>query len=500
MLLSNSAQIRNADRIQIDEHHFPGILLMEEAGKLATGRIVSLYPNQNDFLILVGPGNNGGDGLVIARYLYLQKKNVKIVYSHSPERYKGDAKINYDIITQLPVNQSIYQGDSLYKLLKDIPNSPILIDALLGTGIQSALRGTVADLINLFKETELPVVAIDLPSGLNANTGEQINEVIPADYTLTFQLPKICQFVTPASLACGKTEIIDIGIWPSVIEKLGIKRRLLDDSFVEKHSISRKKDDHKGSFGHVLIVGGSKDMAGAITLAALAAVRSGVGLCTVFTPEACRQTVFTHCPEAMCMGIEGNLTDSLERFKEALVGKSAVVFGPGMGINTDTIEFLKKALPFVKVPILLDADALNILAQTPNLWGNLNSQCVLTPHPGEMRRLVPGVDVINQKLESAEKLASEKQVNLVLKGAGTIVALADGHSFVNTTGNPGMATGGSGDVLSGVIGSLMAQGIEPGIAAGLGVYIHGLAGDEAIKKAGMAGLTAMRLTESIKLY
>ncbi|MCB0842679.1 MAG: NAD(P)H-hydrate dehydratase [Bacteroidetes bacterium] len=501
-LLSNSEQIREADRIQIQDYQFPGILLMEEAGKQSAERIAQLFPEQKTFLILAGPGNNGGDGLVIARYLHLWGKEVKVWFSHSSEKYQGDAKINFDILSHLSVEQHIYQGESYQEMTESFSQPPLVVDALLGTGIQSKLRGTVAELISMFADTRLKVVAVDLPSGLNADTGELVNEVIPADVTLTFQLPKICQFITPASEKCGKVEVIDIGIWPNVINQLGIKRRLIDSLFVSENLISRKNNSHKGSYGHVLLIGGSSNMSGAISMAARAAVRSGVGLCTVYAPALCQPIVLTHAPEAMC--IKGKSSDFLcfqdvEECLSHLKGKTAVVIGPGLGWNEDTRAFFQSILPYIKVPLLIDADALNLLSESEALWANLPDQAVITPHPGEMKRLMPEWDVQSKRLEGAEQLAVEKKVVVVLKGAGTIVSQPDGVSMVNTTGNPGMATGGAGDVLSGMIGALLAQGYRAGEAAAVGVWLHGRAGDEAIKKVAMAGLTAMRLIECIHL-
>lgn len=502
MLLANSQQIRNADRIQIEERGFPGILLMENAGRLCAEHLQRKYATQQSFLILAGPGNNGGDGLVIARYLHLAGCEVQVLLSHTPERYQGDAAINYRIISELPIPLLFRAEENPEDIVASFAESPVLVDALLGTGINDELREPVAGIIAEFRAMELPCVAIDLPSGLSADTGEPINEPIPAEMTLTFQLPKVCHCVTPAAMFCGEVITLDIGLWPEVIEQLNIQRWLIDQDHWAQHQQRRTRDAHKGLFGHVLVAGGSRHMAGSIAMTAFSALRAGAGLATVVTPGSCRQTVLNHVPEAMVLGAgdEDMFTlgvAAIEIFDQALAGKQAVCLGPGLSRETDTHEFLEAVLPMIQVPLVLDADALNLLAEAPELWAMIPEKTILTPHPGEMKRLT-GLDTVNQRrLESAERLAQDRQVTVVLKGAGTIVATPDGRSFVNTTGNPGMATAGSGDVLTGVIGSLLAQGYAPETAATLGVYLHGQAGDRARATHGTRGLMAMDLARAL---
>lgn len=493
MYLANSTQIRRADQIQIEEFEYPGIILMETAGRLTAEKILAYYPEQKYFLILAGPGNNGGDGLVIARYLYLAGKKVRVIFSHSPERYQGDALINYQIMAKLGITALVWEGEMAHE-----PESPVIVDALLGTGIQAGLRGSIAEIIGHFRANDYPVVAVDVPSGLSADSGACINEVLAAEYTFTFQLPKVCHVVTPASNDCGTMEVLDIGIWPRIISQLNISRFLTTDDFVQGEKISRKSDSHKGNFGHILIVGGNAYMAGAIALAAAAAVKSGVGLCTVLSPEPCRQTVLTHSPETMCRSTSGNYLSETDApvFAELIEGKDAVVIGPGLGNNPDTRAFFRKILPLVKVPLVLDADGLNILSENPDLWAYISPQTVITPHPGEMKRLSGRDDVNDYRLEVAEEMAAKHQVQVLLKGKGTIIALSDGATWVNTTGNPGMASGGSGDVLSGLIGGLCGQGYSPGMAAVTGAFLHGKAGDIAAEKYGYEGVTAMRIVDN----
>ncbi len=500
MLVANTAQIREADRIQIKEKHFPSILLMESAGRQAADKIIALYPQQQYYLVLAGPGNNGGDGLVIARYLHLAGKQVQVLLSHGSDRYRGDASINYSILRQLPVSVEMYTHEEVEKCLEQFSHRPVLIDALLGTGIQSRLRAPIKDIIRFFRPLTLTTVAIDLPSGLNADTGEAINEVLNADVTLTFQLPKICHYVTPASSECGEIITFDIGIWPEVIDRLDIKRSLINDAFVRKTYLHRKSDAHKGDFGHVLIIGGSKNMAGAIAMTAYACVKAGVGLCTVVVPESCRTAVNMLCPEAMCMGLAGEnhdfLTPSAIQEIEAIMGgKSAILLGPGMGLALESSQFIKTLLPKIEVPLVVDADGLNHLAANTDLLASLPSGCILTPHAGEMKRLSQQKKVHKKRLEIAESFSKTYNCITVMKGAGTLVSLPSGGTYINISGNPGMASGGSGDILTGIIGALLGQAYEPETAAPLGVYLHGKAGDAICQQIGAAGVTATAMAD-----
>ena len=502
-LLANANQIRRADQIQISEYDFPGVILMENAGALTAARILEIFVAKSDFLVLAGPGNNGGDGLVIARHLHLAGKNVKLLLSHEAGRYQGDALINWEILRHLPVEVRQWNEKTGPEMLKSFPHPPLLIDALLGTGIESQLRAPISAMIEFFRDQALETVAIDIPSGLNASSGELINEVIPATHTFTFALAKICHYLHPASEFCGMVEVVDIGIWPNVIDTLDIKRRLVDHDWARTYLRQRPLHGHKGTFGHVLLVGGSRDMAGAMSLSALAALRGGAGLVTVFGPESVRLPLLSNVPEAMCLAMpdqpHGGLGEAdAEAFTEALKGKDAVVIGPGLGANTETLNFLKKILPQIHLPTVIDADGLNLLALDPSLWESLPETCILTPHPGEIRRLLTSPNAITHRLEAAEKLARDKERIVILKGRHSLSCLPDGSTFVNLSGNPGMATAGSGDVLAGLLGALLAQQYPASIAAPLGVWLHGYAGDQAVKHWGQAGLSASEIANAIR--
>ena len=490
MFLSNAEQIRDADQIMIQEMDFPGILLMEEAGRQAAQKIMELYPDKKDFIIIAGPGNNGGDGWVIARYLHIWGKHVQVYCSYDPLMLQGDARINFDIVRHLPIAYGIWNPQHSDRML-DEGNPPVLVDALLGTGIRESLRDPIATMLSYWREKSLPVVAIDLPSGLSADTGTMINHVLPAEHTLTFQLPKICHHVYPAAGMCGEVHVLDIGIWRPVIERLAIQRKVLDNRFVREVYRPRSANTHKGTFGHALVVGGSNSMSGAVAMTAEAVMRSGAGLCTVLCPAGCANTLMVRTPEVMCLEGEGPFFsgEDVAGFLDLLPGKDVLVIGPGMRQESATLEFLECILEEIEVPVVLDADALNLLAQMENYESFLGPETVLTPHPGEMQRLI-GDPVQEQRLEFAEQFSKETASILVLKGAGTLIALPDGRTYVNPSGNSGMATGGSGDVLTGIIGGLIAQGYAPSEAAPLGVYLHGVTGDQLAIGGGMEGILA----------
>lgn len=496
MYLANTDQIRMADQQMIEGRGFPGILLMEAAGRKSAEYILTHFPEYSHYLILCGPGNNGGDGLVIARYLKWAGKSVEILLSHPAENYQGDAKANWEALQPFEVPSSNWDAAKP----PIIPQNTLLVDALLGTGIASGLRGAPAEIIAYFRPMGLPCVAVDLPSGLSADTGKMLNEPIPALATITFQVPKICHFTTPASVPCGKIVVADIGITPAVMANLGIRRKLITPD--QLTTLSRPKDGHKGTFGHTLLVGGSTEMPGSIAMSAQAALHAGAGLSTSAIPAGAAFGFWNQCmPEIMAKPYGSAETHQLDGEAAAwltdhLKGKNAIAIGPGLGQSQGTRAFLSTYFPIhpASIPLVLDADALNLLAEKDADWNILPPNTIITPHPGEMMRLAGNEEVKTNRMEVAEAFAKEKNVIVILKGQGTIIAFPDGNTWVNPTGNPGMGTAGSGDVLTGTLAGLLAQGYSPEQAAISGVYVHGLAGDLAAAQFGQAGVTATRIS------
>jgi NAD(P)H-hydrate epimerase len=504
MRVTNNAQIREMDRIMVEEYQYPSLLLMETAGRKAAERILALYPAISRFLICCGPGNNGGDGLVVARYLQQAGKTVWLVFAQPADKFKGDAETNYKIVERSDLDHAVFAEVSDAQLSQFLHRGTIIIDAILGSGLQGELREPAASMLAHLRNKPNSVVALDMPSGLLGDTGAVLSRPLKCEYTLTFQLPKICHYVSPASQYCGRVETIDIGIYPSIEERLGLRTHLTTSDLIAEWYRPREQTTHKGNYGHVLFAGGSKGMAGSVAMATQAATEMGCGLCTAFIPGAISCAFHRTTLENMSIPYGTDYTPQLNEtaadvFGTYLADKSAVGIGPGLGNSADTQAFMRNALPLISCPKVLDADALNILTACPDLWEQLGEQTILTPHPGEMARLMDQQtqEIQQRRLEYALQLARERNVIVVLKGAGTIVAAPLGEAYFCQHGNPGMATGGAGDVLTGAITGLLAQGYTPLQAAVIGVDLHARAGDTIARQNGLEGVTATKIMRSL---
>lgn len=492
MLLSNAAQIRRADQIMIEEYNYPGLLLMETAGRKAAEFIIGMCSGIETILVLAGPGNNGGDGIVIARYLHQAGLPVKLLFSAPPENLAGDAAINFKTIENVDLPWTVWPDAPKFNFGID----SLLVDAMLGTGVSTPVRGPVAEMIKAFSPQYGPVVAIDIPSGLNVDTGLVHTPPILADVTLTFQLPKIAHAVSPAAHQCGEVVVVDLNIWPQVIDDLGITRHWVNGELVKELLEPRQWSGHKGTYGHALLIGGSNQYPGAIALSGHAALHVGAGLSTVAAPKNCHCAVFGIGPEAIFHQLEGETVTSedLLPLLELSEGK-AIGLGPGWSTVPPVKAFFLAYLEKIDWPIVLDADALNLLAET-QCWDLVPAMSILTPHPKEMQRLLQLDAIPEDRLEAAESLARQRDVIVILKGSGSIIA-SPTNTWVNSTGNPGMGTGGAGDVLTGMVTGLLAQGYDPEPAAIIATYLHGLAGDWASANFTGVGVTAGRILASI---
>ncbi len=499
MYITLSNQIQYADRIMAEEYAYPSLLLMENAGRVSSEIILNYYPDTHRFLILCGPGNNGGDGMVVARYLQKAGRMVKILFALDPSHYKGDCAINFQIIKKSGIPFYVFDNAFVSRIYQHVADT-IIIDALLGTGT-NGVREPINSIINQFRTIPNSVIAIDLPSGLNPDTGSITFPPLKCELTIALHLPKVCHYVTPASNFCGEVKVVDIGIYQHVIEKLDIQYHLITQTLLQAWYKPRSKDTHKGDYGHVYLAGGSKGKAGAIALATRASIESGAGLSTAFIPSAAACAFHRRNLEGMSisygMGSVAYLNEpSAEVFASYLEGKSVVAIGPGLGNNSETYAFMVKALSLVKrsgLPLILDADAINILADHSELWEHVPANTILTPHPGEMSRLLKVADIQSKRLEYTLQFAKEKNIIVVLKGAGTIVATSDGQAYINGTGNSGMATAGAGDVLTGIIAGLVAQGYSLKQAAIMGVAFHAKAGDIVANLYGVEGVSASKI-------
>ncbi|MCD6363782.1 MAG: NAD(P)H-hydrate dehydratase [Synergistetes bacterium] len=505
MKLLTAEEMREIDRFAIEELKIPGIILMENAG-LRT--LIGMQKVVQDILhrkvlIVAGKGNNGGDGFVIARHIFNQGGSVKIALCASFSEVKGDARINLEIAQNMGIEIiEVSKKEDLNALLRE---SDLIVDALLGTGIKGAVKGFFAEIIEEINSSGRPVVAVDLPSGLEASTGKVHGPCVKANWTFTMCLPKIGLWLYPGAYYAGKIFVVDISVPPWVWEEhFDVKRELLTIPDIErKLPLHRDPQSHKGDFGRVLVIAGSRGFTGASALASMAALRIGAGLVYLAVPESLNDIMEVKLTEVITIPVSdsGGAFDirSLLELREHLERSDVIVLGPGIGTSPPTKTFVWKLLEEAKKPMVIDADGLNCLVGHLDLLRNYASNLVITPHPGEMARLigVKSYQVQEDRIGIAERFAQEYGTTVVLKGARTIIASPDGRTFINPTGNPGMATGGTGDVLTGMIGGLIAQGLDPVDASCVAAFIHGLSGDIASMKKGEIPLVASDLLEAI---
>ncbi len=505
MKLATASEMQQLDRTAIEEHHIPGKELMENAGRGTyefmideLGTVVG-----KSAVIFIGPGNNGGDGLVIARYVHESGGYPFLVYLVSPDKLKGDTAHNFRIVSQFGLPHRVIEtAQDLESVFQEIQNlidiRPVwaVIDALFGTGLQRPVEGlfsSAVKLVNKFHdEMDIPVVAVDIPSGLNSDTGLPLGICVRADLTATYGLAKPGHFTHGGNGLVGKLQVVDIGIPPQVVNDAGLNGEALDRDILKLLTV-RKTATHKGNYGHLLVVAGSEGKTGAAILCAHGALRLGTGLVTQVVPHRLNPIFESSLIEAMTVPLPHSETyfsdHDLEFIVDNLQGKSAVVIGPGIGTAGETRDLVVKLYQSIEIPMVVDADALNLLASDPEAMSDPPGPRILTPHPGEMSRLT-GLSTKNIQAGRLKTIRhftdsmniAASNVTVVLKGAGTVICDPGGSWAINTTGNPGMATGGMGDVLTGIIGGLLAQGLKPASAARLGVYIHGLAADKLAVK------------------
>ncbi len=507
MWLVTPKQMRDLDRRTIEEANIPSTTLMERAG---TGVVTSLLQHFGSLkgkrvVVYCGKGNNGGDGLVVARLLQNKGAHLKVILFAPFKELSNDAKTMYRRLTKNAKPSQILVLPSQKKLESWTEEAHVLIDGLLGTGISSSVRAPYISAIQTLNASRAYTVAIDIPSGLDGQTGAILGSAVEADLTVTFGCPKIGLYIRDAIDLVGQIEVVDIGIPPKFIHDLVLRSRLLTQESVCTLIPPRLPSAHKGTFGHTGIVAGSPGKTGAPSLAGLGALRVGTGLVTVATPQSVTPIVEAKLLEIMTMAIPETPKHllgptayrTLLRFCQ---DKSAVAIGPGMGIASSSTKLLIQLLPEIDVPCVLDADALNNLISHLHVFSHMKHTPILTPHPGEMARLLgtrSPKKVNEDRVGIAKAFATTHQVILVLKGANTVIANPQGEIAICPRGNPGMASAGMGDVLTGMISGLLAQGLTPWNAAKAGVYLHGLAGDLGARAIGEPGLIASDVISAI---
>ena len=499
MRILNAAQMREADRRTIEEIGIPSLVLMENAGRQVVAAIEAVHNDLADrkVAVLCGRGNNGGDGFVVARTLVQRGIDVSVFLIGRVSDVRGDARTNLEILGRLGVTVVEIADSQAWELhFSEIGDCTLIVDAIFGTGLNAPLAGLMETVVADVNGAGIPVVAIDLPSGLSADTHEPIGDSIEAGMTVTLGAPKISLVLPPAEIRAGDIVIADIGIPLGIIDALdGPQVHLLTRGAMRELVGPRMPDSHKGDYGRVLIVAGSRGKTGAAHLSAIGALRSGAGLVTIATPACCQPIVAAMAPEYMTEAIDegpdGLDAAAVDRVLE--FARDVIAVGPGLGQGGGTREFVRALVDRATMPVVIDADGLNAFADDPDrLSGREGRDIIITPHPGEMARLV-GMstdEVQGSRLEIARNFATAHRIYVVLKGHRTLVATPDGKIFINPTGNAGMATGGTGDVLTGMIAAWLAQLLDAEAACQLAVYLHGMAGDLAEADEGEVAMTA----------
>ncbi len=508
MKVVTAAEMRKIDHDTIEGIGIPGIVLMETAGSEIVRAIEHHYSTAKRIGIFVGKGNNGGDGLVIARQLAHTGCDVSIFLVSPADSFVGEARTNLDIARNLgmQIQENLTDDSTFIRNLK----YDLLVDAIFGTGLRGNVREPISDIINAINDLPIPILSVDLPSGLDADTGHPLGTCIHADRTGTIGLPKKGLLVHPGAELAGELEIVDIGFPQQVIDVQNIKVNWTTEENAAEWLPPRSSASHKGSYGRVLVVAGSTGMTGAAALTSEAALRVGAGLVTLAIPKSLNPILEVKLSEVMTLPLpetnEGSLAESAATLilEYAEKTKSVVAIGPGLSQHPETVALVHQLIndnhkSGIGLRMVVDADGLNALSQSTELISLLGEEAVLTPHLGEMARLtnisIPSLAA--DRISTAEEFAQKHGVNLVLKGAPTITSDPNGNIWINSTGNPGMATAGMGDVLTGIIAGLMTQNIPSESAAILGIYLHGLAGDIAAESIGMHGLIAGDVLRSV---
>lgn len=506
MRILDAESMRAVDRAAIEEWGLPSTVLMENAALGIVEAVARQFPAAERVTVFCGPGNNGGDGLAVARHLDLRGYRVNIVLAGWSKNRSEDAALQHDICRRAGV--PLIELESVEDLSTDErlgQQADLWIDALFGTGLSRPLEGLFAELVGRLSSGDVPVLAIDLPSGLDASRNEVIGPAVRAEVTVALEAPKHAHVFAPAAESCGRVVVSDLGI-PRILlaEAPGDPLELLVERELVAYLLEPRPSDHKGRFGHCLVVAGARGKAGAAILAARAAVASGAGLVTLGVPEPIVDLVDGASLESMSLPLAADRAGALDvdaasEALEALDGKQALAIGPGLGTSGTTTVAVHRLLTEAEVPAVVDADALNVLAGSLGVLKERSRATVLTPHPGEAARLfeVSVDEILADRVGFVRSRAVEHRVVLVLKGHQTLVGTPQGEVFVNSTGNPGMASGGSGDVLTGTVGALLAQGYDAVVAACLGVFLHGRAGDLAAETAGLEGMRASDLIEHL---
>lgn len=506
MIVVTAEEMREMDRVTIQEYGVPSPVLMERAGQAVTRALIKSFGQaaKRGVLVVAGKGNNGGDGLVVARHLKAKRVPCEVVLLADPKELSHDAAENLRAF--LKRRGKLYEaaGGSLSPLRDRLKGKGVLVDAILGTGLKEEVRGVYARAITMMNGSGLPIVAVDVPSGLDSDGGGPLGATIKAAMTVALGFPKLGEVIYPGLSYVGELAVADIGIEPKAVERVQPQVELMEQGQIRKLIPHREPDTHKGTYGHLLVMAGSRGKTGAALLACRAAMRVGAGLVTLAAPRSLNDIFATSLVEVMTEPLRDDAQEDIEPVSEEdwryLLGKkSAFLFGPGIGVKDSARSALRWLLRHLEIPWVIDADGLNNLAAEVGRLRGAKIAPVLTPHPGEMARLIGGnASAVNQdRVGTARSFARENRCYLVLKGARTVIATPEGKAYINPTGNPGMASGGMGDVLAGILAGLLAQGLQVEEALKLGVFLHGFVGDRVAEASGEMGLIASDVLEGL---
>lgn len=479
MKILTGTQIKEVDRYTIEHDSISSIDLMERASNAIAEWICNNISKASPFLFLIGKGNNGGDGLAVARILFHAGYDCSVYLPFEKEQLTSECAINLERLPSYIERVTDIKG---------ISNKHILIDSLLGTGVKGTLKEPLLPIIKKVNSLPNQVISIDLPSGMMSEFGNTYQTIIKADITLTLEFPKLAMLLPESGEYCGEIITLPIGLIREYIERSPSLYHYITEHYIQDITLKREKFGHKGTYGHALLICGSKGMAGAATLATGAALRSGCGLVTTHIPYNERFAIQANYPSAM-MSLDDE--DHFSSVPKDLSKYSAIGIGCGLGQEHQTSEAFKELLAAsYKQPFVIDADALNILADNYHIKQRIPENSILTPHPGELKRLVGEWHNEEEKINLVRRYAANIKSIIIVKGAHTMICLPDGNCYFNPTGNSGMAKGGSGDVLTGYITGLLARGYSSVHAAILGVYVHGLAGDKAAARWGIESMNS----------
>jgi hydroxyethylthiazole kinase-like uncharacterized protein yjeF len=524
MKVLTAAQMREVDRRTTERNGVPSLQLMENAGTRVVEFLAGLFTDlpHRRIAVLCGKGNNGGDGLVVARLLHQRGCQLTVILFAAPDALRGDAAINLKRWREAGGEMRVVTSEAEWAAAcSQVAYAEIILDALLGTGLSGPVDGllarVIADVNEIGKRVpnggdagrRATIVAVDIPSGLPSDSGEPMGPAVSADFTVTFTAPKPGLLLSPNCEHAGKLHVAEIGTPPELLAADdALKLHWLEPGEFAGLPLGRRPSGHKGDFGHALIIAGSRGKTGAAVLSAMGALRAGAGLVTVATPERVLDILASYLPEMMTEPLAGTDVDSISmraldygRFANIAKGKNVLALGPGLGMHPETQQFVRAVLRESPLPVILDADGLNAFDGRSKELCERKAPLAVTPHPGEMARLLDcsTAQVQANRLDIALHSAAQWNALVVLKGYHTIISTPDGRAFINSTGNPGMATGGTGDVLTGMLAGLTAQ-FSTALwerVLGLGVYLHGLAGDLAAEQFGEASMIATDLVAAI---